>query len=535
MPESSNTSESVSRETQAPFGDEYTDIILRTSDEIDIKFFRSTLCLASPVLRDKIRAQDQGVSDGRLHVIQVEAKSSILVSLLRLLCPISDDNQYLIDDLRELLKCTIMYRIDTVKSLMRKKLMNKFLNTDPLGVFVAACVCGLEDEAKKAAHKIQEKKIDTLDSEYSGLTHISASHYLRLLRYIRESAEPPRWTAESSTAVSTTAPEIQPLEAASSPFDGSTPWDTVIVSSDNVRFHVLRSILSVASGFFRDMFSLPQSAQDEPSSRTVQFSENGRVLDQLLRVCYPVRDPAVDSVEAVGTLLGVADKYEMNDVTMWAKDKLRSFHDKEPLHVYLLACHLGLKEEAVAAAKATLKFPEPSLEEMSEVPAFGYLSAPPARALLSYHRKCRQLEAWRSLTTSFQWIPYEDTYYTPFHGAPGQYYNHYHGGNRTNIMLDGGWINVSPAWNQYFGRARTILQTCPGNVDAAATRYWYDSSFGDVIRDLNAVAALFRKKIHEAIDTVSVCISSLLSAEETVSMHRFRLRYLWLDMLGGVV
>jgi hypothetical protein len=502
MQESGSTSNSVSRETQAPFGDEYADMILRTSDEVDIKFFRSILCLASPVLRDKIRAQDQDISDGRLPVIQVETKSAVLIRLLRLLCPISDDYRYLVDDVRELLKCAITYHINIVKSLMHKELMNKFLDTDPLGVFVAAYVCGLEEVAGKAAQEIRDKRIDILDKECSGLAPLSASHYLRLLRYVRGSAEPARWTADSSTAIDITAPEIQPLEAASSPFDGSTHWDTVILSSDNIRFHVSRSILSDASGFFHGMFSLPQSAQDEPSFSTVQFSESGYVLDQLLRVCYPVPDPSVNSVEAVGTLLSVADKYDMSGVTMWAKDRLKSFRDEEPLHVYLLACHLGLKEEATAAAKATLKFPEPNLEEMSEVPAFKYLSAPPVQALLSYHRKCRELMTWNSLTGRFEWIPYEETYYIPFNGVTSDSY-------RNSIMLNGGRINTPPTWHQYFARARAILKTCPGNVEAAATRYWYDSSRGDNFCDLKAIAELFGNKIHEAIDKVFTRVSSL--------------------------
>jgi hypothetical protein len=515
MQESGNTSDSVSRETQAPFGDKYTDVILRTSDEVDIKFFRSILCLASPVLRDKIDEQDDDMPDGKLPVIQVETKTVVLVKLLRLLCPISNDRQYIVDDIHELLKCAITYRFDTVKSFLRKELMSKFLDTNPLGVFVTACACGLEEEAGKAARKIKDKRIDPLDSELLELTHISASHYLRLLRYVRGNAQPIRWTAESPTAVGTSAPEIQPMEAASSPFDGSTHWDTVILSSDNVRFHVLRSILSIASGFFHDMFSLPQSAQDEPSSSTVQFSESGHVLDQVLRICYPIPDPSVNSVEAVGTLLNVADKYEMNGVTMWAKDRLKSFHDEEPLHVYLLACHLGLKEEAAAAAKATLKFPEPNLEEMSEVPAFECLSAPPIQALLSYHRKCRQLAAWNSLTTSFEWIPSEDAYYIPFDGARGQYYNSYYADRdgRSDILLNGGWINVPLAWNQYFERARGILETCPGNADVAATQYWYGPSSGKNICNPKAVAELFSKKIHEAIDTVIIPIPSLLSVE----------------------
>ncbi|KAI0255963.1 hypothetical protein BJV78DRAFT_1113987, partial [Lactifluus subvellereus] len=53
------------------------------------------------------------------------------------------------------------------------------------------------------------------------------------------------------------------------PFDDADA-DIILRSSDQVNFHVYKVILSVASPFFKDMFSLPQpvGADDRQNSRT---------------------------------------------------------------------------------------------------------------------------------------------------------------------------------------------------------------------------------------------------------------------------
>lgn len=80
--------------------------------------------------------------------------------------------------------------------------------------------------------------------------------------------------------------------------------DLALISSDGVIFRVHRIILAEASTFFETMFTLPQpapsvtppsdhnSAQEEYDGLpAIHVTETERVLESLLRLCYPIDDP----------------------------------------------------------------------------------------------------------------------------------------------------------------------------------------------------------------------------------------------------
>lgn len=144
-------------------------------------------------------------------------------------------------------------------------------------------------------------------------------------------------------------------KTATAPFDDAAA-DTVLRTSDGVDFYVYRIILSLGSPFFRSMFSLKQpespsaSATASQGQPVIDVQESSGTLDKLLRLCYPIPDPVIQSIGEVGDVLEAALKYEMEQPTALMKNLLRTGSADQPLQAYVVACRLSMEEEAAAAA-----------------------------------------------------------------------------------------------------------------------------------------------------------------------------------------
>ncbi|TCD69437.1 hypothetical protein EIP91_007562 [Steccherinum ochraceum] len=151
---------------------------------------------------------------------------------------------------------------------------------------------------------------------------------------------------------------------AQDPFNDDTA-DVVLRSSDAVDFYVHKIILSVASPFFKQMFSLHQPPSEHPANEdqgltvtvsgspvpVVPISEGSATMDYLLRLCYPVTDPRLPTeVMIAAAHLEAAVKYELKEATDLLRNTLRTFIAAEPLRVYVVACRLRLEDEASLAA-----------------------------------------------------------------------------------------------------------------------------------------------------------------------------------------
>ncbi|KAI0789316.1 hypothetical protein C8Q75DRAFT_807410 [Abortiporus biennis] len=142
---------------------------------------------------------------------------------------------------------------------------------------------------------------------------------------------------------------------ASEPFD-ATDADIILRTSDNVYFHVYKVILSVASPYFKTMFSLPQGGsraqQDQP---VIDVEEDSRTIDDLLRLCYPVDDPVnlTDDFARVAKVVAAAVKYDLKEATTLMKTALSNFIPSVPLRVYAITCRLSpnLDDLLISAAK----------------------------------------------------------------------------------------------------------------------------------------------------------------------------------------
>ncbi|KAH9942677.1 hypothetical protein B0H21DRAFT_520626 [Amylocystis lapponica] len=179
---------------------------------------------------------------------------------------------------------------------------------------------------------------------------------------------------------------------ASPPFDKATA-DIVLCSSDDVFFRVHKLFLAEASPFFATMFTLPQPTADASSHDglpMVPVPEDSKTLDDLLRICYPVPDPTLDKIVRVRDVLSAATKYEMEVAKAVCRRALQSPSLlKEPLNVYAVAVQFGLWEEALAAAKQTLREPMNISASDAPPPALDRISAVAFYRLLQYRSACK--------------------------------------------------------------------------------------------------------------------------------------------------
>ncbi|KAH8118858.1 hypothetical protein DFH11DRAFT_1850438 [Phellopilus nigrolimitatus] len=171
-----------------------------------------------------------------------------------------------------------------------------------------------------------------------------------------------------------------------SPF--TTPdADAVLRTSDDVELRVHRRILSEASPFFRDLFTLPQGdSADSATAPTVDIAENAEVMETLLKLIYPGMEPVVNTLDELSVLLAAAMKYDMIRATEILRRFLVSsrFVEKEPTRVYAIACRHDLEHEAQLVSSHTLRvniIDCPLSEDLKYITAWSY------HRLLDLHRR----------------------------------------------------------------------------------------------------------------------------------------------------
>ncbi|KAH8985597.1 hypothetical protein EDB86DRAFT_2326077 [Lactarius hatsudake] len=144
-----------------------------------------------------------------------------------------------------------------------------------------------------------------------------------------------------------------------------TPDANIIVrSSDNVDFHVHKSLLAMSSPFFKDLLSLPQPPDDEliDGLPVIQLSENADLLNSLISLLYPISPVIPDSYEKVFALLAACQKYDMELVqsNIRVGIKLGTFPapvEAEAFRASAIAGSMGLAPELENAARLTLGRP----------------------------------------------------------------------------------------------------------------------------------------------------------------------------------
>ncbi|KAK7012972.1 hypothetical protein R3P38DRAFT_3007799 [Favolaschia claudopus] len=115
-----------------------------------------------------------------------------------------------------------------------------------------------------------------------------------------------------------------PVFVTTPPFD-EVSADTILRSSDGIDFHVWRVILSSASPFFKDLFSLPQDTSSDAGIPVIPVAENSQLLDAFLRFWYP------DVIELAMM------KYDLQYLAPPLRRQLETYKEAHCLSVFAIA------------------------------------------------------------------------------------------------------------------------------------------------------------------------------------------------------
>ncbi|TCD64928.1 hypothetical protein EIP91_003425 [Steccherinum ochraceum] len=157
----------------------------------------------------------------------------------------------------------------------------------------------------------------------------------------------------NGTQANSNAYTVQTVKAAP-PFDTSQDADIILRTCDGQSFFVSKVILSLSSSVFRDMFSVPQptssitqQSQSQPLP-VIEISDHSFPLDCLLRLCYPVADPALFLAQDLDICYRMAHKYEMSHCKDIIEQKLHSFplYSHELPSYFAVACRWELERAA---------------------------------------------------------------------------------------------------------------------------------------------------------------------------------------------
>ena len=184
--------------------------------------------------------------------------------------------------------------------------------------------------------------------------------------------------------------------------------DIILRSSDGVQFPVHKSLLSQASPFFNDMFSIPQpnsSLDSDAPTDLIDLSEPSETIKLILSLCWHADSPhtslLIDSLSHIADLLQAADKYDMGTIRKHALYSLTQlkFLENEPLRVYAIASRYGFHDTAMLAAQHTLRYPLLHSEYFSELEM---VDGGTIYRVLRYHKQCTA--AALKVATDHTWI-----------------------------------------------------------------------------------------------------------------------------------
>jgi hypothetical protein len=179
------------------------------------------------------------------------------------------------------------------------------------------------------------------------------------------------------------------------PFNDSSA-DLTLRSSEGTSFLVRRSMISLASPVFDDMFGLPLVGDNEHSERLViDLPETNRELRLLLEWCDPRVIPQCPlPFLDIPDLLRVADKYQVSSIPYRVLPQLSHYIPQQPFRIYLIACRylsvsgpigqfvLTLAKES--AKKWVAQKAHPSMN----YPELEFVSAKRLQALYIYRDTC---------------------------------------------------------------------------------------------------------------------------------------------------
>ncbi|KAF8258573.1 hypothetical protein EI94DRAFT_1815075 [Lactarius quietus] len=177
--------------------------------------------------------------------------------------------------------------------------------------------------------------------------------------------------------------------------------DIILRSSDSHNFRLPSLYIVICSPILRDLIKSVSSTSDAPNGEelkqeplpVVKLPESKATLYSLLTFIFPVTPILPLTAEDIMGLLAVAQKYQMDSVLSHIRDSI-SRHDpplirpETALHVYFLAQQHELHQEAVQAARVTLRSPM-TIDNLEDKLDFPGMTGAYLHELWKYHERAR--------------------------------------------------------------------------------------------------------------------------------------------------
>ncbi|PSR75184.1 hypothetical protein PHLCEN_2v9274 [Hermanssonia centrifuga] len=187
--------------------------------------------------------------------------------------------------------------------------------------------------------------------------------------------------------------------------------------------------------------------RDLASTPVIEVTEDGRTLDSLLRICYPVRPPALDQMWHVEQVLEAATKYQMDWALHSTREALSRIAEEEPISVYAVACRYGLHVETSQAAQFSLSLPVTTVIDSL---IHEGVAGEPFRVLMKYRSECQA--AALSATETWLWTI----------NMPKQFWTTHSCCTRTTVRDRTGRVyHVQPWWIRYITMVAKALRDTP--------------------------------------------------------------------------
>jgi hypothetical protein len=233
--------------------------------------------------------------------------------------------------------------------------------------------------------------------------------------------------------------------------------DVILRSSDNVDFRTFRVLLSLASPVFETMFGLPQPGKND-GLPVVSISEHSRTIETLLKLLDPRCLVLLDSIDDIGQILEMSKKYDMEGVAdntrAMAKRVLLQVETNDPIRAYAVATRFQLKDEAIRAARGTLRLSMSKILDQTQGAELKYISGTQLHGLYSYHHKCGR--AASALASTSTWAP---------HTSPSKIWFSSHSSCTTSaFLIDGSWCYPKTWWVEYMRASSAELASQPYGI-----------------------------------------------------------------------
>ncbi|KAH9066085.1 hypothetical protein EDB83DRAFT_736796 [Lactarius deliciosus] len=171
--------------------------------------------------------------------------------------------------------------------------------------------------------------------------------------------------------------------------------DIVLRTGDSHDFRVHKLNVDICSPVLRKLIRSVSHPPDVPNGAlpVVELPENKATLYSLLTFIFPITPVLPSSTEKIMELLAVAQKYQMDSVMTHIRSTISRqdppfIRPETALHVYFLAQEHKLLQEALQAARVTLRLPM-VIEDLGDKLDFPGMTGAYLHELWKYHQQVR--------------------------------------------------------------------------------------------------------------------------------------------------